>query len=201
MCDIQGSILSLILFCLYLFLFGHVIQQNDILLLGWWFTILTVSGSKQHGYHQSINDVRNWMSYNFLQLNTDKTEILIIVQKQNTAHVKQALGSLAHIKPMSRNLWVIFEEYSSLNFEPHVNILVQQKLVWLLSVKNIISIIIILKIKISLSFEDRTDHTCYHISSAICTKLHCPQSASHFKPGHRELPFPTTCFCSQSPEY
>lgn len=54
------------------------------------------------------------MSYNFLHLNADKIEVLVIGPQWKTAHVKQALWSLTHISNrVSRNLGVIFD--SSLN--------------------------------------------------------------------------------------
>ena len=78
---------------------------------------LSMLSSLQEG----LVDVRKWMSKNFLQLNSTKTEILVIssnnTKKSSTVHLAEC------IKPIVRNLGVLFD--SILNFEQHITKLVQ----------------------------------------------------------------------------
>ncbi len=69
---------------------------------------------------QCIKDINQWMSDNFLQLNKDKTEILLFGaqahRQKNAAH----LSSLSlDSKTEARNLGVIID--SNLNFRSHIN--------------------------------------------------------------------------------
>ena len=59
------------------------------------------------------------MSLNFLQLNTDKTEILVIGPDQVSKSISPYLRHLAgNIKPSARNLGVMFDQ--NLNFDHHI---------------------------------------------------------------------------------
>ncbi|XP_067305621.1 uncharacterized protein, partial [Pseudorasbora parva] len=72
---------------------------------------------------ECIADIKNWMNSNFLQLNSDKTEFLIIGQKSSTSSNREYCLTLdeCSVKPSSsvRNLGVLFD--TNLSFESHVS--------------------------------------------------------------------------------
>ena len=63
-----------------------------------------------------ILDIKSWMAVNFLQLNQDKTEVLVIGPEGKR---EKLLSKLQDLKPSQsvKNLGVIFD--SELNFIPH----------------------------------------------------------------------------------
>lgn len=127
----QGSILGPILFSLYMLPLGQIINSLGCISYHCYtddtqlyvcvnpddFTNLDIL---QH----CLAAIKDWMSLNFLQLHSDKTEILIIGPVNNTSSILQHMGPLApFVKSISRNLWVIFDPL--LKFEHHVKKLVQ----------------------------------------------------------------------------
>ncbi|KAF7648347.1 hypothetical protein LDENG_00158140 [Lucifuga dentata] len=64
-------------------------------------------------------DINSWMSHNFLQLNQDKTEVLITGSRTQREKLATKLNTL-ELKPSqhARNLGVIFD--LELNFKSHV---------------------------------------------------------------------------------
>lgn len=74
--------------------------------------------------HNSMADIKEWMSLNFFQLHPDRSEVLLIGHNKFVSDVKPCTGPFAtNIKPSSRNLDVIFDQ--NLNLDPHINKLVQ----------------------------------------------------------------------------
>ena len=70
-----------------------------------------------------IDNIRNWMSTNFLNLNSDKTEFIIFGNRnavQQFNHISLKVGNQV-IKPADqvRNLGIIFD--SSLGMDNHIN--------------------------------------------------------------------------------
>ena len=64
------------------------------------------------------------MSDNFLQLNPDKIDVLIIGSENVSDKVKHYIGPLAvNVKQDKKNLWVTFDQH--MNFESHVKKVVQ----------------------------------------------------------------------------
>ena len=57
-----------------------------------------------------LTAINNWMAHNFLQLNADKTEILIIGPESISNTIKLSLGSLSsNVSQTAKNLGVFFE--------------------------------------------------------------------------------------------
>ena len=72
---------------------------------------------------QGVKEIGKWMFSNKLQLNKEKTELMIIGTKQQRQKMKLSSieldGELIHVVPEARNLGVIID--SSLTMEAHVN--------------------------------------------------------------------------------
>ena len=64
----------------------------------------------------------DWMSNNFIQLNTDKTEVVIIASDSIAPKVAQSIGSLSWaVWSNLRNLGVIFDQ--TVQFNQHIKLL------------------------------------------------------------------------------
>ncbi len=72
---------------------------------------------------ECIVDIKNWMMYNFLILNSEKTEVLIIGPKNHTSncleHGLTLDGCYFDSSSSVRNLGVLFD--SNLSFDSHVS--------------------------------------------------------------------------------
>ncbi len=72
---------------------------------------------------ECIVDIKNWMTNNFLLLNTEKTEVLIIEPKNHTSnnleHCLTLDGCSLDSSSSVRNLGVLFD--SNLSFDSHIS--------------------------------------------------------------------------------
>ena len=90
--------------------------------------------------HDCLCNVKNWMSQNFLQLNSSNTEIVVIGSQHIAKKIMPSAGSLLkHIKPVAKNLGFWFD--SNLNFEQQTTKLVQSCFYHLRNISKIWSIL------------------------------------------------------------
>ena len=81
-CVHQGSVLGSLLFVLYLLPLGHII--NHLLL-----------GISYHRYANCLTAIKYWIANNSLQLNTNKTEVLVVAPDSIAPEVTHGNNSLS----------------------------------------------------------------------------------------------------------
>uniref|UniRef100_A0A672YQT0 Reverse transcriptase domain-containing protein n=1 Tax=Sphaeramia orbicularis TaxID=375764 RepID=A0A672YQT0_9TELE len=120
----QGSVLGPVLFLLYVLPLGHIIQHysdvsyhlfaDDIQIY------CSFNSSEPHKLSSLINclsELKQWLNDNSLQLNSSKTETLIIAPDSAIPGIKHHLGDLSSsVKTKLRNLGVNFDQDMSLEF-------------------------------------------------------------------------------------
>ncbi len=127
----QGSILRPILFSLYMLPLSHLLNTsstisyhcyaNDTQL---YFSVKPNNLNNLTAIHDRLASVTNWMSQNFLHLNPDKTEVLVIGPDSFIKEVCYCIGPLASdIKSTSKNRGILFDQH--LNFDSHITKLTQ----------------------------------------------------------------------------
>ena len=126
----QGSVLGPILFCLYMLPLGHIFQKHGVSFHFYaddtqiYLPLRPSDPNRLTSLNDCLSDVKNWMSNNFLQLNSNKTEVLVIGTQHMANQILPFLGPLQdRVKPVAKNLGIWFD--SNLNFEKHITKLVQ----------------------------------------------------------------------------
>ena len=117
----QGSVLDPILFYIYMLPQGYLICRHNI---SFHFyaddTQIYLNCDPENNRAEQnnanllncLNDIHTWKSPNFLQLNADKTEILIIGQDSTSNQISNSLGSRSHsITQHCRSLIVTFDQW------------------------------------------------------------------------------------------
>ncbi len=159
----QGSILGPILFSLYMlplsFIFEkfgihyHVYADDSQIYL----PLKQDHKCALQSLHECLTEVKCWLTNNFLQLNEDKTEMILF---GNKGYVNDAYGCLGQFpgKKLScvKNLGVIFD--SELKFDRQVNAVVKNSFFHLRSIS---------KLKSILSFEDMEKVVHAFVSSRL----------------------------------
>ncbi len=117
----QGSILGPLLFNLYMLPLGSLIQQYNISYQAYaddtqlYISVSSNNLAPVNDLIQCIEDIRLWMATNFLKLNQDKTEILLVSTK-TLRYVMQSLLTPLSVKPCEH--WPCD---SDLNFQKHIS--------------------------------------------------------------------------------
>ena len=122
----QGSILGPLLFSLYMIPLGEIICNHGIHFHCYaddTQLYLSVAPDNKDALHPLLNcfsSIVQWMNGNFLKLNEDKTEVLIIGMDAQRDEIINRLGNLAlQVKPIVKNLGVILDP--DLNFDNHIS--------------------------------------------------------------------------------
>lgn len=138
----QGSILGPLLFSLYMLPLGSIFRKYNINYhcyaddLQLYLPIKYANDLSLDRLFSCLNEVKSWMSNNSLQLNENKTEVLLLGPAATNNSVKTQLGFLSNnLHNHAKNLGVYFDPL--FQFDKHINAVVKSSFFQLRSVAKV----------------------------------------------------------------